>query len=595
MLIADLVIIGVGGARLNLPTYNATNVSIQNTKHGYGKLQFTLRLSYGQTVTLYNNPQPLNVKLKLGGNLFDGRLEDVELLPNGVRFTVLGYYRAFNDAGNTYTAVWSVSGVKDWRTITEGDVAFRTPKKYAIDFQDRLYIGLVKNAVYTNGGDVAELAYVLPYNSITGIIGLSIDITYNLPVNWTVQVYSWATRYSTGTATAVITSAGGGAGTFTYNITCVSGTMITLDLLNNSGANYTMLGETGSFFVKATNIRLVGSTTNRVATTLTVARAAGVNVTATVGSIANMYVGQLLQIDTGNFNSETVTVLSFGSPTTFNATFVNAHAIGQPVNAHNIYPNEIITNLLAVANASNPTQISTSTALISTPTFDLLNEIYEDTSYYDIIDYLCDLGDGTQSYEAGVYDDKMLFFRPEYSTARYWYIILDDPQIAMTLDTLANSNYVVYKDASGKPLRTATNSNAASIARYGVTRWKSTKVDTTNLTLANLQRDRVNNQYNVVTPQATIRVKAIYTSGLARARLTDVRPNDYIVIKNIPSSAVGTILDRVRTLRVVETNLDWDSGLLSITPEVLYQSIAVQLAKTKTNLQDLKTSNKRQT
>jgi hypothetical protein len=64
--------------------------------------------------------------------------------------------------------------------------------------------------------------------------------------------------------------------------------------------------ETGVFATIITNHRVVSSSANRVNTTLTAARAASANVTATVGSTARMYVGMQLVMNSAGNPSEIV-------------------------------------------------------------------------------------------------------------------------------------------------------------------------------------------------------------------------------------------------------------------------------------------------
>ena len=111
---------------------------------------------------------------------------------------------------------------------------------------------------------------------------------------------------------------------------------------NNTGAPAVVATETDAAYIKITNLRVVGSAANRINTTFTVNRAAGVAVTATVGSTARMYVGQRLFIsNVAGTVSESVIVLTVPTGTTFTATFVNAYVIGDTVQAHVVYADEV--------------------------------------------------------------------------------------------------------------------------------------------------------------------------------------------------------------------------------------------------------------
>jgi hypothetical protein len=256
-------------------------------------------------------------------------------------------------------------------------------------------------------------------------------------------------------------------------------------IYNATGANYTYTGESGANYLQVTSLRWVSSTTNQINTSLTANRAAGVNVTATVGSTAGMYVGQTLYIGA----AEAVTVLSIGSSTQFNATFTASHLVAAAVRAFVIYADEIAKHLASVTNFANATQLSSTTALIQSPALDLLNESYEDQYPEDVLDYLTGLGDSaSRTWEWGVYEDRLLYFRPRGSAGRTWYIDAPSLDIERTLDTLHNSVYAVYK-VNGVTVRGAVNGDSGSITRYGVTRQLALSVNTNSSIQAAAQRD----------------------------------------------------------------------------------------------------------
>lgn len=588
MIYTDLVIFGVNGQRENLPTNRAYSVISTQNKHGFGSLTFKIRLPFAKISQYLGNPQVLNVQCKRGKYIFDGRLEDISLQRGDCVFTALGYWRAFSDV--LYNALWSNANIKDWFTLSKDyNIAVlgnRTPEKYAIDYDNRIFVGLVKNNTYTNVADICGISYRIPSSSARNIIGIQFNLEMKLPVNWLVQLLTWASDYSTAALANTFT---GNAGVQTYavalnlNAIAVGNPAISFDVINNTGANYNMAGETGTFYMKVTDVRLVStdSTTSRwINTTLTAARAAGASVSAQVATSANMYVGQKLVIDSGlgPVLSEIVTVLTIPDATHFTATFVNNHANGAQVSAVTCYPDQIISDLIVTTRIANPTQLSASTALIAQSSFDLLNEVYTDASMADIIDYLCSIGDGTQVYEAGVYDNKQLYYRPRSSIARQWYIDYSDPEIKTSIHQMYNSVYAKYQDLLKTDIRSVAATDTTSISRYGLTRQQVADIQTTNPTLATKKRDLTLANLKTIVPQATIKVKQILTTPNTNGLITDPRVGDYITIINMTAIATGSTLDRIRTFRIVETSLDFDKAVLSITPEFSLPSVEYQLA-----------------
>jgi hypothetical protein len=293
-----------------------------------------------------------------------------------------------------------------------------------------------------------------------------------------------------------------------------------------------------------------------------------------------MYVGQKLVINSGNTPSETVTVLSIGSTTQFNATFANNYVIGNTVRGFSILADEIVKDVLSVAVAVNSSQLSSSTALIQSPGLDLLNEVYEDEYPSDILNYLATRGDNQttpRQWEAGVDEGQVLYFRPQFSTSRAWYVDVTDLELARTIDRLFNSAYGLYEEASGRTLRTANASDAASIAKYALTRRAPVPAQTTSATQAGITRDGYIADARDPLPRATLHFDAVYDAAGSRYPLYLVRAGDTLTVRNVPPN-VSSSYDRVRTFRITHTNFSLITGTLDVEPEVAPPSIRSQLS-----------------
>ena len=581
MLIADLTITNASGYRVPLPTHRASNITVHNTKHGFGSISFNLPLTPAQLVLLYGNPLVLDVSLKHAGALFNGRLEDIQIKGDHVQFTALGYWRALSDL--KYTAMWSVTDLKafqaEWlANTTQGPT---TNRFFTIDSNNgTITIGLVKNTIMALNTR-AHMYYRIPDQSNRQINGVMIDYALLTSANVTMRISLWNSAYPFGGfGSNAISLAGNGAlqigSTFTGVTAC---DVISFGLEVTTLHNYN--GETGAEYVKITGIRIVTDNSFGVNVSLTAVRTNGSPVTCTVGSTANMYIGMRL-ILSGGGKSESVIVLTIPSSTTFTANVVNAPGGGYPIGTNvasfEIYPNQVVSGLINYVANNNPTQLNSNTGLVQTAAYDMLDETYIDALPSEIIDYLSTVGDGVNQFETGVLESKLLYFRTRNSVARTWYINYEDPDVRTSLDALHNSYYATYNGPNNTALRTTTSTDSVSASKYGVIRQSVIDVRTTNVTLANKHRDLAITNNKTILPQANVVVSKVWYNAGTIGRLEDVRSGDYIVVMNIPPVVVGTTLDLLRTFRVVETALDFDNAMLTIVPEVLLPSIVRQVS-----------------
>jgi hypothetical protein len=229
-------------------------------------------------------------------------------------------------------------------------------------------------------------------------------------------------------------------------------------------------------------------------------------------------------------------------------------------------------------NAINPGALSTSNRLIVSPGIDLVQEIYEDMAPSDILDRLAAYGDSSgQPYEWGVGEGRELYFRPRGSAGRAWAMDAADLEVTQRLDGLINSTYATYKDASGRVLRTAAQTNAASISRYGLTRQSAQDVDTTSSATATTVAATAVAATATPGPTAAVEVRRISTLTGAPARGEWVRAGDTVTIRNLPPTT-NTAIDRIRTFRVAQTKYDLDSDTIEIIPEAPGPDLEFQLA-----------------
>jgi hypothetical protein len=572
-----------GGALVSDDSARATALTFATNVHGFAELRSSVPMALTEAFSRFDRAGLPHQRLNDGaGTVYEGRLEDLAINGDGITSTALGYSRALSDS--PYTALWSSTDVTQWRPILASEVGGSTPDRYAFDTSNRLYITAQKNATLgnTGAGKYAMLGYLAPSQGSRSIIGVSFDYVYSLPVaNWRVAFQTKNADF-TGIANPWLFTSVGATGVVTGNIfvTFASAQIVNF-FMDYNAADAVFSGETGSAYLIITNVRLVTSTANKVDTTTTANVLAGSNVSVPVVSSARMYVGQRLHMGIPAALGINATVLSIPDSTHFTADLSAAMASGSNVQAHVIYADEIVKDMVSAVSTLNPTQLSSSTALVQSPALDLLNESYQDQYPSDILTRLIGLGDNQatpRQWEWAVWENRQLVYQPRGSTARTWYVDLSQPNIERTLNALANSVYADYQESGGRTLRSALSSDAASIARYGVTRRTMLPVQSTSTTQVAIQQAAQLADTKDPIPRARLTVEAVFDQNGARWPLTAVRANDTIVIRNLPPT-LGTVIDRVRILRAVRTELDLFSGVLTIEPESPLPSLTALLAR----------------
>ena len=555
--------------------------SVRTGAHGYESCEAELNVPFFEAFLYYQQLGPLKLRVTWGSyRVWEGRLEDPTQFTtnnvNGLKLTAFGGWVAFNDA--PYVALWSDSKVDQWREITDSDTAGSYSQRAEIDTNNRLYIAARKGESFDNNR-LVMLGYVTPHLGTRQIVGISFDYEYNAP-NATWQFRLDRRDSAWGFVANDITIGGSGAvavGSYNYIMTATDN--LTFGLYYNAAATV-YAGETGDTYVKITNIRLVTSTANRINTTLGTNIAAGTR-TVTPASMARIYVGQRLQIDQGSATIAESVLVTAITATTFTAVFVFAHVIASTVNAHVVYPDEIIKDCVTTLNTLNVTQVSSDVTHIQSQAIDIDQAIYEDVYPTDIINQLIAKSDDQtppRQWIAAIFDNQTLTVRPRGSGLA-WYTDITSLEVVRTLTQLYNSVYVVYSDVSNKrALRTANTTDSASVTKFNITRRKAVKVDTTDSVQAVQIRDSVLALQTDPVPRASIELDRVFDKYGNPFPLFMVKADDTLTIRNLPP-ILGTVYDKIRTLVIVRTNVDLIRNTLQLDLETATPNIEVQLAQ----------------
>lgn len=560
-----------------------TACRVRTNKHGYESCEATLQIPFLEAFNYYQQLGPLKLKVSWGGSyrVWEGRLEDPTQFvdtSSGLKITAFGGWVAYNDA--PVTMLWSDSQVENWRELTTTDTVGSYSQRFEINLTNQLYMTARKGESFDNTR-LGLIGYVTPHLGTRQIVGISFDFEFQAPnATWEFRVDRRNSAW--GFVANDILIAGNGAlisGSRNYTMTVTDN--LTFGLYYN-GVAAVFAGETGDCYFKITNVRIVTSAVNRIDITLTANRAAGANVTATVGSTARMFVGQRLTISNlAGTVGESVLVLSIGSATQFNASFVNAYVIGDIVRAHVIYPDEIMKDCVSILNALNPTQVASDTTLIQSQAIDIDQAIYEDEYPTDIINQLLARSDNQttpRQWVAMVYDQQRLIVRPR-GTGIAWFTDITSLEVVRTLTQLYNSVYAVYKDVSNKRnLRTASNTDATSVTKFQITRRKPVEVDTTSETQATKVRDSVLALQLDPIPRASIKVDRIFDIRGNPFPLFYIRADDTLTLRNLPP-ILGSAYDKIRVLVITRTDVDLIANTMTLELEIPMPDLSVQLAK----------------
>lgn len=234
-----------------------------------------------------------------------------------------------------------------------------------------------------------------------------------------------------------------------------------------------------------------------------------------------------------------------------------------------------IANAMAsYVNSINSEQAVAATRVVATST-DLKDETYLDMTPADILNRLAYL----HACEWAVWEGRVLSFQERGATARSWMVDATDiVEMQRSLNTIQNVIYAGHRDAAGNELRTATASDAGSIAKYGVRRYGMLRTNTTSATEAATHRDLALSDRANAQARAKIKFNAVYTESGGPANLWEIRSGDVITIRNLPTN-VTTHADSIRDFTVMETSYNAGNNTISVSPYVPTPTLDLLVAR----------------
>lgn len=241
---------------------------------------------------------------------------------------------------------------------------------------------------------------------------------------------------------------------------------------------------------------------------------------------------------------------------------------------------QIVADLAAGIAALNASTLASATPIATATGMDLRDLVFEDAAPTDILDQLGAWGNGSGIvYTAAVDQDGYLTFRPRGTGGRTWYVDVEAFEIATARGDLANSIYAVFKEPSGRSIRTVAATDAASVTRYGRTRRQSIAADTTSATIAGQIRDTALSDRATVSGAASLTIRRCAAAGGGPADPAQIRPGDTLIARNFPLLGGGVELDQLRAFRVGERSYDPIKRTLTVTPETRLPRLDVLLGQ----------------
>lgn len=444
-------------------------VEFETDEHGYGFLSAFVPMPMFDAFRFYNGVTVPHLIISDGAFIaYEGRVEDIAIVDGGIQIGAYGYWRAMFDT--PYTALWTDTRYRNWEIVGEEDSSLRTPAKYYMDNNNRLYVSLRQGETYTNNADYGSWYYEVPDEGRNDATRLEYDYDVTLPTNWKLIISSFAEGFTSGvTETTVVTGNGSNqTGSNQAEAITASKQIVVFSLLNQTGGDYTNSGETDDWYASVTNVRVMGSTGDA-------------SNEMHADEIVNDLISAVNALNSTQLDSSTALVSDPGVDL-------------QNESYEDLLPGDIAVDLAERGDGSTP----------------------------------------PLRYETGVWEDQQLYFRERGSMAQDWYTELSSLSISGTIDTVYNSAYAVYRDVKNFPRRTADSDDTPSQKRYGITRKISTPVKTTSATQAAITRDTVLDDSKDITPRGSITISSITGQAGGSFPLYIVRAGDTITVQNLP-------------------------------------------------------------
>lgn len=215
-----------------------SSLLIETNEHGFGSLIMTVTMPLLEAFDIYTRSPAGSIRVKGGGmTIFEGRIEDRDLISTGVRIKALGFFGAYLDV--VYTGLWTKTGVQGWRKVTGSDHSSYRDQLHGFDNTNRVYINLLLDQIYGQNADRGGQTWAVPHNGDRALTRFTASWQARLPINWDARLIEFDEDFTSGAT--LFTYAGEGAGTTGSGTIDVNVTKNRLvwELRNDTGGDYT--------------------------------------------------------------------------------------------------------------------------------------------------------------------------------------------------------------------------------------------------------------------------------------------------------------------------------------------------------------------
>ena len=242
---------------------NAEGVRFATNPNGFSVLTIRrVRMSLAEAFTCYTWPGTPHIVVTAidSGVVWEGRVEDVGIVPGGLTLTAFGYQNAMRDL--LYTGFWMKLGTSDWRSVTSEERPAARPEQYEMDNNNRLYIAPRKGETYSGSvSNFGECTYVVPDKGDEPIRRIYASYDIRLPAGWTARLMVGQYDVTASlTDEATVTATGSQqTGTWSFNLTKERPRLVFV-VGNQSGSDTTITADTGYYYAKLTNLGVRSTT-----------------------------------------------------------------------------------------------------------------------------------------------------------------------------------------------------------------------------------------------------------------------------------------------------------------------------------------------
>lgn len=262
---------------------------------------------------------------------------------------------------------------------------------------------------------------------------------------------------------------------------------------------------------------------------------------------------------------------ALGYYSAFSDVLLNASYRGAGATAQSV-----VQAIITAVNAVNSI-VSADTGLVQSNGLTVFEE-FRDEYPVSTLERLAEQGDTSGNlWEVGVWDERRLHFRQRGLYAQTWYVDAVEFNAQRSLSNVWNSVQTLYYTDAGETVRGTAVTNAASIARFNLTRQRIQRgVTQTGGAQAAATQDAMLNYYKQGAPRGNITFTRVYSVLGTRVPLYWVRSGDTIKTRNILPTLSADI-ETVSSFRSGETEYDAPTNALTVTPEILPPPDAPQL------------------